>query len=38
MQTNTAFQKIIRKPQGEQTKQKAKVNKPKRDQVKRSWL
>ena len=37
MQTNNSFVKIIRKPQGEQTKQKAKANKPKRNQSKREW-
>lgn len=36
MQTNNSYIKIIRKPQGEQTKPKAKANKPKRDQVKRN--
>ena len=30
MQTNTTFQKIIRKPHGNQTKLKDKANKPKR--------
>ena len=39
MQTNTAFQKIIRKYAGEQvnSKPKAKANKPKRDNSKREW-
>jgi hypothetical protein len=39
MQTNNSFVKIIRKQQGEQlnNKPKAKTNKPKRDQIKRSW-
>lgn len=37
MQTNTSFVKIIRKPQNDPAKQKAKANKPKRDQVKRDW-
>ena len=43
MQTNNSFEKIykssiIRKIQGNQAKLKDKANKPKRDQVKRSWL
>jgi len=37
MQTNNSFVKIIRKPQGEQTKQKAKANKPKRIVNKWDW-
>lgn len=37
MQTNNSYIKIIRKQQGEQTKPKAKANKPKRNQAKREW-
>lgn len=37
MHTNNSFIKIIRKPQGEQTKLKDKANKPKRDQAKKEW-
>ena len=37
MQTNNSYIKIIRKQQGEQTKQKAKANKPKRYQAKKDW-
>ena len=37
MHTNNSFVKIVRKQQNEQTKQKAKANKPKRDQAKKEW-
>lgn len=37
MQTNNSFVKTIRKPQSDQTKQKAKANKPKRNQSKKDW-
>ena len=37
MQTNNSFVKIIRKQQGEQTKPKAKANKPKRIITKKEW-
>lgn len=41
MQTNNSFVKIIRKqqekPQGNQTKPKAKTNKPKRIITKKEW-
>lgn len=37
MQTNNSFIKIIRKHACEQTKQKDKANKPKRNQAKREW-
>ena len=37
MQTNSSFEKIIRKPQCEQTKPKSKANKPTRDQAKKEW-
>jgi hypothetical protein len=37
MQTNNSFVKIIRKPQGEQTKLKDKANKPKRIITKKEW-
>ena len=37
MQTNNSYIKIIRKPQGNQTKLKDKANKPKRNQAKKEW-
>lgn len=37
MQTNNSFVKIIRKPQGEQTKLKDKANKPKHIDKRDIW-
>lgn len=37
MQTNNSYIKIIRQKQCDQTKPKAKANKPKRDQSKKEW-
>ncbi len=37
MQTNNTFQKIIKKPQSEAIKQKAKANKPKHLNKRDTW-